>query len=269
MQNNKASTKKEENGERRGKEEDYEDWSKLYAPSGRRWAVPVCSSWGGQNEVISISPELRPSGQDGFAEIKCWFWLVGALQSLLRSLTSAQLLLDSEHLHVWLKSGPHQCDILVHLLGVVHFGTVWNFSCTEPNANGFSLKKKKKNSFGLAVLILISVLELIQCYPGRKTNILHIWPVLGRNAALPVVTNVMRKQRRPHPRPMTMFYRYYFPVKVSVAELYEWAQFCYFCCFLAATSRLLTTTVQFWPLLLSAFHIKRDCSVILIQMLNC
>lgn len=26
---------------------------------------------GGQNEVISINPELRPSGQNSFAEIKC------------------------------------------------------------------------------------------------------------------------------------------------------------------------------------------------------
>lgn len=88
----KQARKRKKNWERRGKKRGGL-WAevfrtKLYAPSGGRWAAPVCSSWGGQNGVISISPELWPSGQNGFAEIMSWSGATSVLGvSLLRSLT--------------------------------------------------------------------------------------------------------------------------------------------------------------------------------------
>lgn len=87
----KQARKRKKNWERREKRGGL--WAevvrtKLYAPSEGRWAAPVCSSWGGQNGVISISPELWLGGQNGFAEIMTWSGATSVIGvSLLRSLT--------------------------------------------------------------------------------------------------------------------------------------------------------------------------------------
>lgn len=126
---------------------------------------------GGQNEAISINPELRPSGQNGFAEIKCW---LVPLQSLVCVIN----LLDSERLHVWLNmqdsshcrqllwSQRHEGRNTPILLSVVTYwcihwelwvSVLWTFSlwilpCTESSTVFFFFFIKKKKS-PLVVLI--------------------------------------------------------------------------------------------------------------------